>query len=96
MTSSAERWACDTNVAVAALDPNHEAHAVCRRAVIEWRPALIGHAAFEAHAVLTRLPLPLRLGPEQASHASARAFPEPCWLDASATAELWSRLGELR
>jgi predicted nucleic acid-binding protein len=95
MTSSADRWACDTSVAVAALDPNHEAHAACRKELIQRRPALAGHAAFEAHAVLTRLPLPLRLRPEQASHVLARAFPEPCWLDASATAELWSRLGEL-
>jgi predicted nucleic acid-binding protein len=95
MTSSADRWACDTSVAVAALDPSHEAHAVCRRALIERRPALAGHAAFEAHAVLTRLPLPLRLRPEQASQVLAAAFPEPCWLDAPATAELWSRLGEL-
>jgi predicted nucleic acid-binding protein len=95
MTSSADRWACDTSVAIAALDPNHEAHAVCRRALVELRPALAGHAAFEAHAVLTRLPLPLRLSPEQASQVLARAFPEPCWLDALATADLWSRLGEL-
>jgi predicted nucleic acid-binding protein len=95
MTYSAERWACDTSVAVAALDPNHEAHTVCRRALIEWRPALAGHAAFEAHAVLTRLPLPLRLRPGQASQVLAAAFPEPCWLDIPAIAELWSRLGEL-
>lgn len=95
MTSNADRWACDTSVAVAGLDPNHEAHGICRRALIEFRPALAGHAAFEAHAVLTRLPVPLRLRPEQASQALARAFPEPCWLDASSTAELWSRLGDL-
>ena len=95
MTSNAERWACDTSVAIAALDPTHEAHAVCRRALIQWRPALAGHAAFEAHAVLTRLPLPLRLRPEQASQVWAAAFPEPCWLDTPATAELWSRLGHL-
>jgi predicted nucleic acid-binding protein len=47
------------------------------------------------YAVLTRLPLPLRLRPEQASHVWARAFPEPCWIDAAAAAALWSRLGEL-
>jgi predicted nucleic acid-binding protein len=95
MISSADRWACDTSVAIAALDPNHEAHSVCRRALVECRPALAGHAAFESHAVLTRLPLPLRLRPEQASDVLARAFPEPCWLDAPAAAELWARLGHL-
>ena len=95
MTSNADRWACDTSVAIAALDPNHEAHAVCRRVLIEQRPALAGHAAFEAHAVLTRLPPPLRLRPELATQVLVAAFPDPCWLDASETAELRSRLGEL-
>lgn len=95
MTSSANRWACDTSVAIAALDPNHEAHAACRRALIQRRPALAGHAAFEAHAVLTRLPLPLRLSPEQATAVLAAAFPESCWLGDADTTALWSRLGEL-
>ena len=55
MTSKGKRWACDTSVAVAALDPAHEAHPACRRALIDLRPALAGHAAFETYSVLTRL-----------------------------------------
>jgi len=48
-------------VALAALDPTHEAHPACRRAVIDLRPALAGHAVFETYSVLTRLPVELRL-----------------------------------
>lgn len=75
MTSSGERWACDTSVAVAALDPVHAAHAVCRQALVELRPALAGHAVFETYSVLTRLPLPLRLSAVQAVSVLAAAFP---------------------
>lgn len=94
MSSGAERWACDTSVAVAALDPSHVAHEPCRRALVEHRPALAGHAAFEAYAVLTRLPVPLRLTAAQAGAVLARAFPEPCWLDPEASEALRGRLHE--
>ena len=94
MSSSADRWACDTSVAVAALDPSHEAHAPCRRALIDHRPALAGHAAFEAFAVLTRLPVPLRLTGDQARSVLAAAFPGGCWLDAEATRSLHDRLAD--
>lgn len=76
-------WACDTSVAIAALDPAHEAHAVCRRALVDLRPALSGHAVFETYSVLTRLPLPLRLTAAQATSVLAAAFPADCWLDAA-------------
>lgn len=46
------RWACDTSVAIAALDPNHEAHSACRAALVDLRPALARPAAFEAHSVV--------------------------------------------
>jgi len=95
MTSSADRWACDTSVAIPALDPTHEAHAPCRRAVLEHRPALSGHAAFEAYAVLTRLPVPRRLTPAQAQQVLARAFPDGCGLARKDADALWTRLGEL-
>ena len=95
MTSDAERWACDTSVAIAALDPSHEGHAVSRRALLRRRPALAGHAAFETYSVLTRLPLPLRLRPEQAVQVLTSAFPEPCWLDGDGTGHLWSSMAEL-
>ena len=95
MTSNDELWACDTSVAVAALDPTHEAHHSCRRAVIELRPALAGHAAFETYSVLTRLPLPLRLNAGQAASVLAAAFPQDCWLDVTATRELREHLARL-
>lgn len=95
MTSNGDHWACDTSVAVAALDPTHEAHPACRRALIELRPALAGHAMFETYSVLTRLPLPLRLSAGQADSVLAAAFPEDCWLGATGTRDLRERLARL-
>ncbi|WP_333890034.1 type II toxin-antitoxin system VapC family toxin [Mycolicibacterium gadium] len=95
MTSSADRWACDTSVAIAGLDPNHEAHLVCRRALVELRPALAGHAVFETYSVLTRLPVPLRLSAGQAESVLAMAFPDECWLDTIGTRDLRERLARL-
>ncbi|HEU4361961.1 MAG TPA: PIN domain-containing protein [Mycobacterium sp.] len=95
MTSNDDLWACDTSVAVAALDPTHEAHSACRRALVERRPALAGHAAFETYSVLTRLPLPLRLSAGQAASVLAAAFPADCWLDATGTRDLRERLADL-
>jgi predicted nucleic acid-binding protein len=95
MTFSGNRWACDTSVAVAALDPVHDAHVACRRAVVELRPALAGHAAFETCAVLTRLPIQLRLSAEQAASVLAAGFPDECWLDSTATSGLVRRLADL-
>lgn len=95
MTSNGDRWACDTSVAVAALDPTHQAHPACRRALVERRPALAGHALFETYSVLTRLPLPLRLSANQAASVLVAAFPEDCWLDATGTGDLRERLAVL-
>ena len=95
MTSKGDQWACDTSVAVAALDPSHQAHPACRRALIEFRPALAGHATFETYSVLTRLPLPLRLSAGQAAAVLGAAFPRDCWLDAAATGALRERLAGL-
>ena len=95
MTSNGDHWACDTSVAVAALDSTHEAHPACRRALVELRPALAGHAMFETYSVLTRLPLALRLSAGQAASVLAAAFPEDCWLDATGTRDLRERLAGL-
>jgi predicted nucleic acid-binding protein len=95
MTSNDDHWACDTSVAVAALDSTHEAHPSCRRALVQHRPALAGHAAFETYSVLTRLPLPLRLNATQAASVLVTAFPAACWLDATATDDLFGRLADL-
>lgn len=95
MTAATGRWACDTSVAVAALDSTHDAHSPCRRVLVDLRPAIAGHAAFETYSVLTRLPLPLRLTAEQASSVLAAAFPADCWIDAAGMRQLWERLAPL-
>lgn len=95
MTCTGDHWACDTSVAVAALDPSHQAHSACRRVLVQHRPALAGHAAFETYSVLTRLPIPLRLTADQAEAVLAAAFPGECWLDASGMQQLRDRLGIL-
>ncbi|MBU3706026.1 MAG: type II toxin-antitoxin system VapC family toxin [Mycobacterium sp.] len=94
MSPTGNRWACDTSVAVAALDPTHEAHPACRRALVDLRPALAGHAVFETYSVLTRLPVELRLTAERALSVLAAAFPDDCWLGAAATRDLRDRLAE--
>lgn len=94
-TPPAERFACDTSVAVAALDPSHVAHPPCRRSLVALRPVLAGHAAFEVYSVLTRLPLPLRLGGSQAARVLHDAFRGTCWLNKSDTDRLYRRLGDL-
>lgn len=88
-------WACDTSVAIAALDPTHEAHLACRRVLIDLRPALAGHAAFETYSVLTRLPVGLRLSADQAVSVLAAAFPAECWLNAAGMRDLRERLATL-
>lgn len=77
------------------LDPTHDAHAPCRRVLVELRPALAGHATFETYSVLTRLPPPLRLSAMQAALALGGAFPDNCWLAPGATGDLRVRIGEL-
>jgi predicted nucleic acid-binding protein len=96
MPTSAERFAVDTSVAVAALDGGHTAHAACRAAVASHHPALAGHAAFETYSVLTRMPGQLAVDGPTASRLLARAFPEVCWLtkpDARALLDRCSSVG---
>lgn len=83
MPTSADRYAVDTSVAVAALDGGHTAHAACRAAVTDHHPALAGHAAFETYSVLTRMPGQLAVDGPTASRLLSRAFPEACWLTRS-------------
>lgn len=76
------------------LDPNHEGHGASRRRVVETRPALAEHAAFETYAVLTRLPPPLRLSGRHAAGVISASFPDECTLQESNHSQL-SRLAEL-
>ncbi len=93
--SSRPKPAVDTSVAVAALDPNHEAHTEARRVVSAARCALSGHAAFETYSVLTRLPVPLRLGSVEARGALDTLFPLRCWLTSDGTQALAGEIGSL-
>ena len=93
MPTNAERVAVDTSVAVAALDASHAAHDPCRRTVVEWRPALAGHATFETLSVLTRMPGPLMVDAPTATGLITTVFPIVYWLDATAATNLLGRLG---
>ncbi len=95
MPSSADGWAVDTSVAIAALDAGHAAHRSCARAVRSRRPALAGHAAWECFAVLTRMPGQLTVDAPTAADVIARTFPEVVWLSPKATTALHARLRTL-
>lgn len=94
MPTSGDRWAVDTSVAVAALDAAHTAHRVCRRVVVERRPALAGHAAFETFSVLTRMPGQLAVDAPVAWSLIEQVFPERCWPDGDTARDLLRRCGE--
>lgn len=93
--ASADGWAVDTSVAVAALDSGHMAHGPCVAAVRQHRPALAGHAAYELFAVLTRLPGQLAIDAGDAASLIDRVFPEVVWLSAGASATLRARLATI-
>ncbi len=95
MPTNGDRWAVDTSVAVAAVDASHAAHAACRGAVRERRPALAGHAAFEAYSVLTRLPGLLSIDPPTAASVLGLTFPDVLWLSSDDMATLRTRLGPI-
>ncbi len=88
-------YAVDTSVAVAALDPLHDAHAVCRAICADRRPALSGHASFETYSVLTRLPGSAVVSPEVVDHLLTQAFPSRCWLSPDDQSALMGRLASL-
>lgn len=84
MSSTGFGWACDTSVAIASVDPNHDAHQESRRVVSERKPVLAGHAAVETFSVLTRLPVPLRVSAAVARDLMRRVFGPACWPAAGA------------
>lgn len=95
MPTNAERYAVDTSVAVPALDANHAAHDACRAALVRHRPALAGHAAFEAFSVLTRMPGGLAIDPVSARSALTAAFGRPIGLNSRQAGALFGRLGSI-
>jgi hypothetical protein len=93
MPISADSFAVDTSVAVAALDSGHAAHQPCLAAVREMRPVLAGHASFETLSVLTRMPGALGVDVPTAAGLIRRVFGDGCWLDGAQSNELLGRLG---
>lgn len=94
MPTVADSYAVDTSVAVAALDAAHAAHQACRAVVVEQRPSLAGHAAFETLSVLTRLPGPLAIDAPSAASLIGRVFPNVARLDGDPS-EFVARLGTI-
>lgn len=92
-TSADPDAAVDTSVAVAALDAGHAAHLPCVEVVRRRRPALAGHAGFETHSVLTRMPGPLAVEPPVASDLIERVFPTVLSLGPDELTALLRRLG---
>lgn len=95
MPTSADRWAVDTSVAVAALDSAHAAHGVCLATVRTYKPRLAGHAAFETFSVLTRMPGQLAVDAPTASALISRVFPDLLWIAADQAANLIVRIGRI-
>lgn len=95
MPISAEGWAVDTSVAVAALDRGHAAHTPCAAAVRSIRPALAGHAAWETFSVLTRMPGQLAVDAPTAAEVIGSTFPTACWLAPDAAQALFARLATI-
>lgn len=95
MPTSAEGWATDTSVAVAALDRGHAAHTRCATAVRSLRPALAGHAAWETFSVLTRMPGQLAVDAPTAASVIGRTFPSVCWLAPEDSLALFARLATI-
>lgn len=80
---------------MATLDATHAAHTACLAAVRERAPSIAGHAAFETHAVLTRMPGRLAVAAPVATDLLERVFPTVLVLEPPAARELLSRLGPL-
>ena len=95
MPTSAEGWAADTSVAVAALDRVHAAHAACAAVVRSIRPGLAGHAAWETFSVLTRMPGQLAVDAPTAADVITRTFPTVYWLAPDSAQTLYARLGTI-
>lgn len=82
----------DTSAAVALVVSDHEHHDSTFRVLGDRRLGLSGHAAFETHSILTRLPVPARRAPELVTHLLAANFPENRYLSTDGAAALLSRL----
>lgn len=93
MPTGAERL-LDTSVAVPLLVERHEHHRVVFAALGDEEVGLAGHAVFETHSVLTRLPPPDRLAPSSAGRLLAENFRSNAFLSAEQSAAVASSLAE--
>lgn len=63
---------CDTSVLVPALVSWHPDHEAARRAILDGLDRIPGHVLLESYSVLTRLPAPHRISPEDAGDVVSR------------------------
>jgi predicted nucleic acid-binding protein len=68
--------AADASVAIAAFSSWHPQHQQARSA-LGGDATIVGHAAYETYAVLTRLPHPYRASSATVLEFIARRFPDP-------------------
>jgi predicted nucleic acid-binding protein len=78
-----EAYACDTSVLVPALVSWHPGHDAARRAILESVTAIPAHVLLETYSVLTRLPAPHRVSPEDAAAVVAGLRLDPVTLPAA-------------
>lgn len=99
MAASDEYVVLDTSVLVALVCGWHERHADVRRALedaVRGRVGLAvpGPALLEGYAVLTRLPAPHRLAPEDALHVLRENFRTSARTGMPTPAQVWSLLAD--
>jgi len=83
---------CDTSVVVAALATWHPLHEVAAGALSRQVTALPAHVLVETYSVLTRLPTPHRMSPEDAGQALSALRFEVITLPGNAHGELVTTL----
>jgi predicted nucleic acid-binding protein len=76
----------DSSVVIAAFAQWHPAHQASRAAILGEERRLVGHAAFEATSVLSRMPEPYRMMPTVVMEALER-ISSPPWLTLDAAAQ---------
>ena len=87
-------WLVDTSVAVALLTADHVAHDAVFATIAGRRLGLAGHAAYETHSVLTRLPPPARRTPAAVGRLLAANFPHSRFLSPERAATLLVELSD--
>ena len=85
----------DTSAAVALVVADHPGHRDTVRAVGNRKLGLAGHAVFETHSVLTRLPPPARRTAVTVARLLEAAFPATRFLSARGSGRLLGQLGGL-